>query len=195
MYIPDKYQAPFNIVSIDPGSNFLGFCVITIDPNTFSIIGINAKTLYIDDLPVDLYYDEAYHGNRLYKLMKIKTAIYNELIQYNPLYVVCEAPYYNRFRPGAFAPLVEVIGYIQLAVYEYNNNVPFTKIEPSIIKKLVGANAIGDKHAVKKAVFSIDEIVKAIPHSLELLDEHAIDAIAIGYSYCSWFRRKNELCL
>ena len=189
LHIPEKYKEPYRILSIDPGSNSLGVASLTIDPVSELIINIQAFTVHVEYLYKTDYCESDEDNPRINRMLKIQYEISKILDFYRPKLVVCESPFFNRLRPGAFAPLVEVMHTLRLAVLNYGCLVPFYTIEPSIIKKAVGASHIGDKNAVNKAVKEIDEIVVATPFSLDLLDEHAIDAIAIGYSYQNWQRQ------
>ena len=54
-------------------------------------------------------------------------------------------------------------------------------IDPSTIKKAVNASSFADKQNVKKAVMSLVDI--NYEGNIDELDEHAIDALAVGYCF------------
>ena len=191
--IPESYRAPYNIVSIDPGSNFLGIAVTTLDPVTNTILNITAFTIVVEYL-IHTDYTRSIENIRPSKMSKIRHEMLKILDYYNPKVVVCESPFFNRLRPGAFAPLVETLYVLQSAVLEYDSTVPFMPVEPSVIKKAIGAGHICGKDEVKTVIGRNLEIQNALTTPYVTLDEHSIDAVAIGYTYLKWIIRKEELC-
>ncbi len=188
LIIPKEHLVPYKIVAIDPGSNFLGLSVLEIDPNC-SILSIVSQTLNVESLVESAFENRDIQSNRVNKQLKIETELYRIFTYYKPLLVICESPFYNRLRPGAFAPLVEVLSAIQRTVINYNQLVPFTTVEPSVIKKSIGAGHICGKEEVKAALMATPEILNALTTNLNYLDEHAIDSIAVGYTYVLQQRR------
>lgn len=188
--IPNTFFKPYNFLAIDPGSNFLGLAVYTIDPSYNSILNIKTFSIIVEYVPAPFYVNSDLYSGRTEKLLKINEEIRRFLIYYNIKLVVCEAPFYNRLRPTAYGPLVEVMATIQKTVLEYNNEVPFLTVEPSVIKKAVGAGHISGKDEVKKAIGANPEITSKLEINLNLIDEHAVDAIAIGYTFLKWNSKK-----
>jgi Holliday junction resolvasome RuvABC endonuclease subunit len=181
--IPDSYSNRYNILSIDPGSNYLGIAIITINPTNNTIINIYAFSIAVEHLLITEYHQDDIDNNRHNKMSKIKNEILRILDFYKPLAVICETPFFNRLRPGAFAPLVEVLYVLKDSVLLYNSLVPFITAEPSIIKKAIGAGHICGKDEVKETLYKNKEIQDVLANDFNLLDEHAIDAIAVGYTY------------
>ena len=82
----------------------------------------------------------------------------------------------------AFAALTECMHSMRNAMYSQNPNRVFHTIDPSTIKKSVGVSGkSGDKELMRKAVQGIAGSMV----NVDWLDEHAIDSIAVGYS---WYR-------
>jgi Holliday junction resolvasome RuvABC endonuclease subunit len=180
--IPEEYRL-CRVMSIDPGLNNIGICFIDLDLNTRSIKDITAWTLNNDRLNNHTYFVEESHSERLTKLFKLRDAITYLLQNFNPAIVISESPFYNPARPSAYGSLVESINVIQTAVTDYNYNIMFRTVEPLLIKKVVGAKLSSDKDSVKKALQSISSIVSASRSNLDELDQHSIDAIAVGYTF------------
>jgi len=182
LILPNNYT-PFNIMAVDPGLNNTGISIYTLNCNDRSIIAIDAFTLKNDKLNDNSGLDSDVHLDRIIKSYKLKNHLINVLHYVKPLIVICESPFYNHFRPSAYASLLQIIQFIQTTVIEYNPNVIFHTLEPLLIKKIIGAGMVTGKIDVKKAVTSRGDIMDKLICNIELLDEHSIDAIAIGYSF------------
>lgn len=186
LYLPEQYVT-YRIIGIDPGLSNTGVSVFTIDYATGKILSIFAFTIVNDKLPDRTNLDPEIVIERTIKLYKLRDGIEWVLATYNPAYVVCEAPFYNRFMPMAFGALLEVVGMVHSAILQWNNNVGFHTVAPLLVKKLINTKAVKNdtlkgKELVKKAVFEIPEIMNVLEVPLDSLSEHAIDAIAVGYS-------------
>jgi Holliday junction resolvasome RuvABC endonuclease subunit len=184
--LPEQYVT-YRIVGIDPGLLNLGFAVYHIDYLTGKIVKIEAFTIVNDKLPDRTGLDEETVPERTIKLYKLKAAIQWALGTYGPSYVVCEAPFYNRFMPMAYGALLEVVSVIHGAVLEWNPNIGFHTVAPLLVKKLVGTKAVKNdtlkgKELVKSGVKAIPEIMNVLATPIDTLSEHAIDAIAVGYT-------------
>ena len=83
----------------------------------------------------------------------------------------------------AYGALLEVLTIIHSAILEYNYGILFKKIEPLLVKKCVGAGTMKGKLDVKACIKKIPIVMNVLVNDIEHLDEHAIDAIAIGYSF------------
>lgn len=188
IYVPDLY-ATYKIIGIDPGLSNAGVSVYTLDGQTGQILDIEAFTLINDRLKDPTELDNESHSDRTYKLMKLKQAFAQVLFYHRPAYVSCEAPFYNRLMPMAFGALTEVVSYIRSAVLEYNGNIRFETFPPMTVKKFIGAKAakndtIKGKSLVSEAVARNPEIMNVLKVPLAELSEHAIDAVAVGYTSC-----------
>jgi len=169
----------FNIIGIDPGSN-MGVSILTLD-QSLNITGLEVLTikaninLNVDQDLVDL------HTARFYRLKEQKKRLINLFMVNMPIIVACESPYFNSRMPTAFESLVEMISNIKTALTEYNDFMELFKIDPSTIKKTVGANGIAKKEAIKLAVGKLN-MVKTYINDFDDLDEHSIDSIAVVYT-------------
>lgn len=179
---PDTFQR-YRILSIDPGLNNTGCSIYEIEHSQSGILNIQSFTLQNDKLKNNIPLDLEFYPERMVKLYKLKQALTEVIMHYQPALVVCESPFYNRFRPMAYGALLEVLSIIQSSLLSFNINIPFYTVEPLLIKKTVGAGMMKGKLDVKEAVRRIPSIMNVLQNSLDDLDEHAIDSIAVGYTF------------
>jgi hypothetical protein len=84
----------------------------------------------------------------------------------------------------AYASLLELVRAVQIAINQTNPNILFSTIPPLLVKKTVRAmNDIKNKSNMTICVSNIPEIMSVLGQDLYNLDEHAVDAIAIGYTF------------
>lgn len=174
----------FNILGIDPGTDTIGFCILTIDIHNLDIQSIKPWTEKISRYIEEDEITEI-HGNKFMRLNKIKEQLSNILEIFNPTYIASEAPFYNRLKPSAYAPLVETIYVIQNTVFEWDRLNSIYLIDPITVKKSIQALFKGNKEkgednkdVVKIAIKKIKELNKV---NFDLLDSHSIDACAVAY--------------
>jgi Holliday junction resolvasome RuvABC endonuclease subunit len=174
-------EAPpiYRLLSIDPGSYTLGWAIIDLNvfDRTTSVVaaGTNHSQYALVDYP---FYTEV-QGERHSRLHAHQFALTNLLNYFQPQCVISEAPYLGKF-PQAFETLVECLFLIRQTVANYNLALPLETVDPPSAKKAVGASGRGgDKNAVRLAILELKNLrwVNVNPHTL---DEHAIDAIAVG---------------
>lgn len=178
LYIDE--QDTFTILSIDPGTISLGFAVIKVDIKTLDIKEAFAWT--VDATRLDYYREDiiAVHGDKFARIIAHKRNFENVLRYYEPLIVTSETPFFNKLRPSAGGPLFELYTTLEQTVFEWDTQKPLYKMEPKLVKKMVGASANAKKPEMQAALKKIEELSSA---SLEFLDQHSIDALAVGYSY------------
>ncbi len=182
LMLSEQYHK-INLLAIDPGLNNTGIAIFEIDYHSKKILKIEAFTIATEKLKNNTGLADEDFAERLIKLLKLKVSILNVLANVNPCIVAIEAPFYNRFRPNAYGALVEVLCVIQSAILEFNYSILFKKVEPLLVKKCVGAGTMKGKLDVKECVKKIDLVMNVLVNDIECLDEHSIDAIAIGYSF------------
>ena len=180
--VPEGFSN-YKMLSIDPGLNNTGIAIFEIDYNTKIINSIEAYTILTNKLYNNTGLDEEFFTERKIKLYKLKRAIQEILILKNPCIVACESPFFNPMRPMAYGALLEVLSIIHSSIIEYNSNIPFISVEPLLVKKIIGAGMMKGKLDVKEAVKNNKSIISKLRNNIELLDEHSIDAIAVGYTF------------
>lgn len=191
---PGRLHEVGSIVGIDPGTNNLGFGDIRFNFKSLEILSVEGMSFNSERmLPTDSLIPIT-HNERIAKILAQKENLLQRLRFHRPCIVVCENPFINRLRPAAYGPLVEIVFAIRLAVIEYDPSVKFVTYQPSVIKKSVGAYAIGGKEEVKVAITQNPELNPNSLTDLSKLDEHAIDAIAAAYTYLLNVRKEYSQC-
>ena len=100
-----------------------------------------------------------------------------------PLFYICEDNFFFNKRPGSFKPLVECVTMLENVVYTNNPYAKLIKLAPKFVKKSIAVKLIDKKDSVKETIAENNNIMSAIKSNFNRLDEHSIDAIAIGYAY------------
>lgn len=170
-----------HVIATDPGSQTLGLAVLSFDVETLDIIKTRAQTFTGDKLPYINQWTAAVHGDRIARIHAHRQNLYNILSYYKPILVACESPFYNPRRPNAYGALVEVMTEIRNAVIMYDPYMKLHTIDPPTVKKAVGAAGNADKVAVRAALLKIRDNLKLTTEDIDSMDEHSIDAVAVGY--------------
>ncbi|MBB5409237.1 Holliday junction resolvasome RuvABC endonuclease subunit [Paraburkholderia sp. HC6.4b] len=174
------------IVGIDPGSVHLGTAVLYIDLATLRITRTTACTLdalhLTTRLPATLWTSQLF-GERLGRIASLEDALVSLFREIDPIMIACEAPFINLRRPQAHGVLTEVICGVRRAVMRYDIWKALYLIDPASVKTAVGAKGNADKDTVRDALLRLPELHYNGEIPLQLLDEHSIDAIAVGYSH------------
>lgn len=182
LVVPQQYNI-YKIMAVDPGLNRAGVAIFDINYSNRQILAIDAFTLRNERLKDDTGLDEELYSERIIKLYKLKNTFYRILDEVRPANVISESAFYNPGMPMAHASLTETIRTIHAAVMEFNVNIQFNRVEPLLVKKTIGANMFKGKSPMKDAVMDKPELISVLRQNIETLDEHAIDAIAIGYTF------------
>ena len=185
--IPHNYQE-FKAIFIDPGLNNIGISVFTFNNDFDNLKSIDSFTIVVEKEEDIFGFDEELHGERLHKLIKIQTGIKDICSAHCPVIVGSEAPFYNPLRPNAYRALVEAIMAIQNGIYDYDKNIKLVQIPPLKVKQAVSAGSTKGKIDVLTKIKDIPEIVSKVTVSLDSLSEHAVDSIAVGWSYLKLWR-------
>lgn len=182
----DNDVSSFNIVGIDPGTTHLGVSIITVSFEELSIVCSDAFTVDASKNVVQSW-NGYVHNERFARIEYICKQLMQVLKDTRPLIVCAESPFFGMRHPGAYQALTELLTQIRLTVYNYDNWRELQLVPPSNVKQAVGQKGNVDKHAMKTALLSMCNVLKF--HSFEKmngLDEHSIDALAVGYyAYCN----------
>lgn len=183
----DDDRTHCRIVSIDPGSTTLGVAVIDYDPMTMKIVKTFSFTLNVGRMPLNTDTIEK-HSDRYARIFMLMDLLVEIFIRYSPNHIVSEAPFLKKRFPLAFAVLTEVVLCIRMAVKRYDSAIRLDMVEPSKAKAAVGAivtKGKEQKEPVRAALMLMLDDLCFDPELsdtvFELLDEHSIDAIAVGY--------------
>ena len=185
-----------SIVGIDPGSVHLGTAVLRIDLATLRITSTMARTLNALHLPTQqpatLWASQLF-GERSGRIASLEDALVSLFRDADPYMIACEAAFINLQRPQAHGVLTEVICGIRRAVMRYDVWKPLYLIDPASVKKSVGNKGNADKAAMKSALLRLPDLHYDGDIPLRFLDEHGIDAIAVGYAH--WKAWREASCL
>jgi Holliday junction resolvasome RuvABC endonuclease subunit len=179
--IPDPLLNRATIVGLDPGTEMLGFGVLTINVDTFEILSSDAVS-YKGSKLIGSDWSEQIFGARYRRIQAHRNNLISLFKAYQPLIIACESPFILMRRPQAYGALTEVVCGIRSAVEEYDAWRPLYMIPPSSVKNAVGCKGNGDKAAMKIAMGKLTEVVEVLETPLSRLDEHAIDSLAVAYS-------------
>lgn len=170
---------PLRILAIDPGTDTLGISIIDVDLVASSLSLVQAYTFqasrWIDDLidhPNWQHLDEKY-----LRLHRHSGHLLGLLDYYQPHWVVHESAFMGRF-PKAYQGLTECILTLSNTVRTFNPTLPLTPISPMEVKVAIGGMK---KEEVKVALSRVKDL-NHLDTFLPYLDEHAVDATAIGYT-------------
>ena len=169
------------ILAIDPGSMSTGFAIYHM--NNEIIEAIDAFTVKPAKSLLKIGREEEDSSERNTRLLLLRKIYMRMLNEIQPTLVISESPFYNPRMPGAYGVLVEVVSIFRLATYDYKPEVNFFTIEPVLVKKGVGAKTIAGKIDMRTSLRIHMEISTKLIVPLDDIDEHGVDAVAVGYSW------------
>jgi Holliday junction resolvasome RuvABC endonuclease subunit len=185
------YHVPYdtttaNIVGVDPGTNTLGYAVVSFDVRTLALTGVRAYTYTADRMHPSTHIEMMY-GARISRLARLNGELLYSYSCDTPVMVMCESPFINTKRPAAYGALVEAVDCIRGALMQYDHAIPFRLVPPSNVKNSIGAKGADGKDAIKLAMLRHPEISQLA--AVDQYDEHSIDALAVAYSGLSLVRQ------
>lgn len=177
------------IVAFDPGIN-LGQACLEVNLDTKKIRVVDANTLIVDSI-IDQQYEELLQSHdltlaRTYVIGKYVGKYCNSM---NPDYACHETAFssHGRSRFGnaveSFAKLRENILAIKLAIMNFDMGLRIFPVNPMTVKFAVVGKQGNDKDDISKALKAKQDLEFDIDIPFELLDQHAWDAVAIGFSF------------
>lgn len=173
----------FKVLSLDPGSSHVGVAILLDPLDGSDVIIDDSWTIHLKDTnPMYSEFGDL-HGNRVVRLLQLGDAVTDLCRTHRPHAVIVEANYLGKFAT-AFAALVECVAMVRGAVFGYDPFMPLYQVDPSTAKINAGMERIKgtDKEDVREAM----RVRKGIQWNVNLdeLDEHSVDACAIGL-YCT----------
>lgn len=182
MLLFENIPSSRNIIGIDPGSETIGVSIIELNTVSLDIISVDAFTFIGSKLPMSII-DCLSGGDRHAKLHAHTNNFKYIFGKYEPIAVCSESPFYNPRMPNAFGSLTEVIVSIRQALYEHDPWQVVQLIDPSSVKKSIGAKGNADKLIMRQTLGAHSVLNPSLVKKIDSYDEHSIDAIAVGYSY------------
>lgn len=185
---PPEIETPFRVVGLDPGTENLGFSVLDLSLSTGKIAVIHSETLTPQKQLSEYRNEERIHGARTARLMALEDSLFSRFEHFQPHAICTESPFLGRF-PQAFAALTECVSFVRRAVCRFDRYLPLEMVDPPTAKKAVGMTVKRGitKDDVKEAIKKLD-IILPEDMSLDELDEHQIDSIAVAYYQVLIFR-------
>ena len=184
--IPDSYKT-IKLVALDPGLNNIGVAVFLIDAVNLKILDISAKTLKEGSVLDQVCLDSDYATEQMLKRWRMVDAVMQIVRDEDPVIFVSESPFFNRKMPSSFAVLTEVINDIFTSILKHNNNIRIATVEPLLVKHTLGVAGQKGKDVVRCAMEKQEAILPVLKTPVSTLDEHAIDAVGVGYTF---FKRR-----
>lgn len=181
LFLP-SHNTDYRILAIDPGTTTLGVALMVVDLTTglkrielaYTLNAAKALHRYQNAIETQ--------GERHARLLAHYNSLVRIMQEWKVNAVVSESPYLGRF-PQSYAALLECLAMIERAVADYDCYMRLETIDPASVKvavKVGGKN--GDKTLMQKAVLGLTDIAWNPMINREMLDEHSIDSIAVGYA-------------
>lgn len=195
--MPQGGASYVSIVAVDPGTETLGVAVLRVSLPGFQLIGSTARTFTGSKLNARVDWTSDLHGELIARIEAHEENLLQILQNFRPTVVACESPFMGKFA-NSFKALVEMLSAIRRAVMRYDMWTPLDLIDPPTVKNAVGVkgNKGGEvgKALMRDAVLSLAPVLNYegdVP--LDRLDEHSIDALAVGYA--RYLALRKQLCL
>ncbi len=170
------------VIAIDPGAINCGIAIMDMDyTGAINLVYVNTITTqhYLKSVK-DIV---QMHGERFARNTIIGRIVTELMLTYNPRVVACEAAYLSHY-PEAFKALVETITTLKNTIFNYDESIHFHLLEASVVKANLNVKGdSGDKSLMLNALLAKTLINCSV--DLNTLDEHSIDAIAIGICQCN----------
>jgi len=171
------------IAGIDPGTRCMGLSLFSTDD--LIITGIDSYTIVASDWykndPTINRLSDLSQQQRLYGIIR---QLMNIVLKHNVNIFAIESPYFTMAHPNAFKSLVLAIDSIKYALNSEVVGASIIDVAPLEAKsavKVKNVKGVPTKTLVKNAISKNTELNRFI--LVDDYSEHALDAVAIGYSY------------
>lgn len=184
MLVMPKSNEPFRIAGFDPGANLgLTYLENRLDGSNPIVRRVETEKLNSAEFGYKEIAD--IHGARVVRLMIMYDRVTQFLRTVKPHAVIVEGNYLGRFA-NAFGSLVECVAVIRSACFAYDPFMQLYIVDPTTVKTGIGMTKIRgtDKEDVRKALKAL-KTLDWDGVSIDDLDEHSIDSVAIAYYYSS----------
>lgn len=178
MFTLPASNEPLRVLAIDPGSYNTGIAQFTWDYANRQVRVNTALTLKFPDSEprYNLIRDTA--NARIARMHHLDDELNTLLDEFKPHLVIAESNYMGRFA-DAFATLVECVAVIRNVIYRYDPSLPLLLVDPPTAKKDAGVTGRkSDKIDVAIALKKRQDIQWNV--DIDTLDEHSVDAVAVG---------------
>lgn len=198
LVMPHGGNSSVIMLGIDPGSTTLGVGMLTVDLSSWAIQASQAWTLNGDKLAGRNSWMESVHGGRISRIDALEAELLNTFRTFRPFDISSESPFINNKFPQAGIALTEVLTGIRRAVTRYDMWKTLHLVDPPTVKNAVGVkgNKGGPdgKLLMQQAVLRLSQVLNYNGSiSMDQLDEHSIDALAVVYG--RYKTLTEQLCL
>lgn len=181
--LPER-PTPLRVIGIDPGTTTLGVARLDYDFEGPEVDVVDAFTLVARESHPGYQSVLETYGNKYARLQNLQDCLTTIFHDHRPHAVICEQPYLGRFA-AAYMALTECAFVIHQALFAYDPYLPLWRVEPRPAK--IAAGVVMPKPGSKEKLTK-DHVRDALaqqPHlrwgvPLADLDEHAVDATAVG---------------
>jgi Holliday junction resolvasome RuvABC endonuclease subunit len=191
LMMPSGASRIARIIGIDPGTNTFGVAELSFDVVSLEVVNVTAATLVAAKHTKDFWSNEI-HGDRFSRLSWLGEQLLEIFHVSDPFRVAIESPFFSRLHPNAFEPLVETKCLARRTLARFTAWKSLHEYDPPSVKNAVGGKGNADKNKMKELVCGLN-----LPYSgncsINELDEHSIDAIAVAI--CAFQDMLEELCL
>lgn len=173
--IPDKMV---RIAAVDPGTSHLGMAVLDWEYGQPQAEVVWAGTAHVADPTHNNAFGECV-GKRDARLVQLEEQ-FREFLQLScPTFIATETPFMRRAKLSAYESGVELQLMLRRTLWDVYPEKSLHGFNPIIVKSYVGVEAKGtDKTHMQRAVMQL--YANHTRCDLSTLDEHSIDAVAVG---------------
>ena len=168
------------ILAIDPGTTTLGTSILHLNVETGKITVKAAKTFNAAREFRPSGFWQHVHDPQVLRINYLSNRVQKLLWGSSPNVVACESPFSHQ-RPDAFAALVRIQMALYNAVRGFDASKSLLLVSPNEAKTSVGATVgkQATKDNVRESVLKLPLVWDPLVDPA-LVDEHSIDAIAVG---------------
>lgn len=170
----------YRIISIDPGSNMCGMSVLKLNTLTLEIEIEFVSTFFRKEVLKGREGDVEKWGERVIRNLGYAQILKRLLDKYDPNAVFCEAAFAHRIQ--TFKVITEQSALFTSICYNYSREVPFNTFSPSEVKANMGVDGRSGDKTLMTAALKLRKFHGNVV-DLDVLDEHSIDAIAVGLKH------------
>ncbi len=170
----------YRIVGIDPGTNFIGVSLLTLDLPSLDINKV--ETFLIDitkTLPLN---NQSLITTKMRLLEEIILDTFNSL---DPDRISIEDAYITFGRPRAYGALIKSTQAIERAFTRYSNVIRLNYYSPSNAKVAIGSKGRDKKEPVLANIKKISEL----KYDFDRVTDHEVDAVVLAYADLLYLRR------
>jgi len=173
-------------MGIDPGTSTLGVSILSWDLESPKYRVEDGFTLKATNNTNGYGAIEELHGGRTARLQQHHDELLYLLHCIRPQAVIAESPYQGRF-VQTFAALTECLAVVRQALMAYDAYLPLYQVEPNVAKMAAGVDLsamrkMKDKKSIVRDALALRRDLEW-GVGLDTLDEHAVDATAVGLHY------------